>query len=74
MSEKHKWIGKTPPQYVFTGDIWERETDHKVFKSDPMYLFWYSEDGEKVPFPKKSQVMANRDWYKKLKEENEQKS
>lgn len=51
-----KWIGKHPPIYIYLGDEWERETDHKVFKTDENKKAWVSEDGEKIEWGKKAKV------------------
>ncbi len=52
-----KWIDKHPPLYVYIGDEWERETDHKIFVADDDKKAWLAADGEKIVWPKKSKVM-----------------
>ena len=47
-----KWIGKYAPTYIYLDDLWERETDHKIFKTDDKAWAWVAEDGEKVAWHK----------------------
>ncbi len=47
-----KWVGKSPPVYIYLGDEWERETDHKIFRPDENKKAWVSEDGEKIAWHK----------------------
>lgn len=52
-----KFISKTPPQYVWKDDIWQRDPDDKEFKPDLTLNCWVSVDNEmqeKIPFPKKT--------------------
>lgn len=51
-----KWVGKDPPVYIYLGDEWEREKDHKVFKTDEDKHCWVADDGETVAWHKKAKV------------------
>ncbi len=51
-----KWIGKDPPIYIYLGDEWERENDHKVFKTHEDKKCWLAADGEKVEWKKNAKV------------------
>lgn len=57
----HTCVSKTPPQYIYLNDVWERETDHKKFSPYIDENAWIAADGEKVMFPKKAKIMGNRD-------------
>lgn len=54
-----KWIGKHPPIYVWKNDEWERETDHKLFKTNVIDKTWVTED-EVVAWQKKAQLMKEQ--------------
>lgn len=51
-----RWIGKLPPVYIYIGDEWERETDHKIFKTNEQKKAWVAEDGETVHWNPKAKV------------------
>jgi len=51
-----KWIGKDPPIYIYLGDEWERENDHKLFKTHEDKKCWLAADGEKVEWKKNAKV------------------
>lgn len=55
-----QWVSKDPPIYVFIDDCWMRETDKKIFYSDLEKQCWKSEDGEIIPWTKRTRIMKTR--------------
>lgn len=56
-----KWISKLPPEYIWPGDVWEKETDHSFWYPDISCKVWRMESDPLlfVDFPKKTKVMLS---------------
>ena len=57
---KMKWIDKHQPTYMHLNDMWQRETDDKLFWPDMEKKAWVADDGEAIQWTKKTKILRTK--------------